>query len=752
MTWADLKDRKCVMEIINTELAEGETVVLTPSGTPFITTMDGDTNPMTPVRAQSGKIGFIATDGFRILPRNSHQWRIVMRRGGRTMWTGWLKAETYNQRLWGVNEEVTLNVIDDVEALKTWTLDAAEGFGMVTLRSLMTECLAHIHNVTGGDALELEWSMDVSPTSGPFYELFELQVSRYNFFSRVADSEAHEGQTCYEVMESICKAFGWTMSLQPATYGPEGVHEGMKMLFSYAGAFNYMKDTFENFRAERWNGGTDSAPLVRAIEDYQPCSLHDYSIEPGYRKVSVVSKINKASNTLPSLQFDDADIKWVEEFEVEYFRGKQNTSDSGSVYTMPWRVRLLEPRNPLLKLPKYTFENGVMAKYDGEVTKNNFDGKSLRGIYAISHDYWSGPKEDQGSSETEEGKINYDWQTLLLVRCASIAENTYPLLVAKSADSCLFQNGGFEIGMNLHVQDAKSSLDIDPGITIIPTPESQVYGPIKAGWQIRDGGTNNPRVVCLLRVGDRWWNGTQWDGTRSTFSVTIWGQQAFSYNHEKSNKTLDMPFNSTKYAIPINTSLAGDLEFQVIKVDYGRGYVHNFCLMQGLTFNYCEPESERTLDDLPDSHEYTHTEEGWTETLGAVTLDIHSDKDDAANYGVLTYAGGTPVKNIYNALTGETERPEEALLEKYKAHFTRSREILTLRYFLQDWMEPRNEASIGREVYSLLAVQSVNWLTSEAELVMEHLGAMGSRPEAPERPELPENNMLGYTLAFPLGG
>ena len=104
-------DRVCVMEIINTEVSEGETEVLTPSGTPFITTMDGDTNPLTPIRAQSGKIGFIATDGFRILPRNSHQWRIVMRREGRTMWTGWLKAETYNQRLWGVNEEVTLNVM-----------------------------------------------------------------------------------------------------------------------------------------------------------------------------------------------------------------------------------------------------------------------------------------------------------------------------------------------------------------------------------------------------------------------------------------------------------------------------------------------------------------------------------------------------------------------------------------------------------------------------------------------------------------
>lgn len=748
MTWADLKDRKCVMEIINTELTEGETAVLTPSGTPFITTMDGDTNPLTPVRAQSGKIGFIATDGFRILPRNSHQWRIVMRREGRTMWTGWMKAETYNQRLWGVNEEVTLNVIDDVEALKTWTLDAADGFGMVTLRSLMTECLAHIHNVTGGDALELEWSMDVSPTSGPFYELFELQVSRYNFFSRVADSEAHEGKTCYEVMESICKVFGWTMSLQPATYGPEGMHEGMKMLFSYAGAFNYMKDTFENFSAERWNGGTDSAPLVRAIEDYQPCSLHDYSIEPGYRKLSVVSKINKASNTLPSLHFDDADIKFVGDFDVLY---RRNTVLQEP---MPWKARLLQPRSNLVSFPRYVNpRNEEYTLFTGEITEENFG--SLSGISLLSQDYWHGPEEDPGTVEQKnsegevEPKRNYTWSTLMLVT-GNHVDPARPVMIAKSADSCLFKNGGFDINMDVHCQQFPRGLVQGSNITGQSFPS-----PLKYGSALNE--KSKTYMHCKLRVGDMFWDGSAWTPAETIFKILISPQKNNSYGQTVTNKLLTMPFTASHHAVPITSTLVGSIEFQLIGVQVekedGSDTLNVLrALIQNLTFNYCEPENERTLDDLPESHEYTHTEEGWTETMGAVTLDIHSDKQDAANYGVLTYANGTTLKTVYNALTGKTQRPEEALLEKYKSHFTRSREILTLRYFLEDWMEPRNEASIGREVYSLLAVQSVNWLTGEAELVMEHLGTMGSRPEAPERPELPENNTLGYTLAFPLGG
>lgn len=744
MTWADLKDNECVMEIINTELDEGETAVLMPSGTPFITTMDGDTNPMTPIRAQSGKIGFIATDGFRILPRNSHQWRIVMRREERTMWTGWLKAETYNQRLWGVNEEVTLNVIDDVEALKTWTLDAAAGFGMVTLRSLMTECLAHIHNVTGGDALELEWSMDVSPTSGPFYELFELQVSRYNYFSRVADSEAHEGKTCYDVMESICKVFGWTMSLQPATYG----HEGMKMLFSYAGAYNYMKDTFQNFSAATWAGGTDSAPLVRPLEYFQPCGLHDYSIEPGYRKLSVVSKLKLVDNSLPSLDFSDADIKWVEGFteehSIKYLR-------EGLEKQLPWRVRLLSPKNDLVRFPRYTiFGEEEFNEVDVEITKSNFD--SYLGIALVSHDYWYGPEEDRGSTPQEgEKKLNYSWRTSMLLHTYGVYEST-PVLISKSSGSSVFQNGGFEIGFELHLQTFSNSLNMYDKIK--PYGGSRP-GPLKYGKAL--GEKDKSVVVFSLRVGEMFWNGETWSPGLSTFEVTVEPQQAHSFASVRTNKTLDMPFTATQHAIPISAHLSGEIDLRMYGTyavrENGTRFTPERAIIENLTFKYCTPETDKPTSSAPaESHEYTHTEEGWTETMGAVTLDIHSDKGDAANYGVLTYASGTTLKTVYNGLTGETQRPEEALLEKYKSHFTRSREILTLRYFLEDWMEPRNEASIGREVYNLLAVQSVNWKTGEAELVMEHLGAMGSRPEAPERPELPENNALGYTLAFPLGG
>jgi hypothetical protein len=565
--------------------------------------------------------------------------------------------------------------------------------------------------VTGGDALEMEWSMDVMPTSGPFYELFELQVSRYNYFSRVADSEAHEGKTCYEVMESICKAFGWTMSLQPATYG----HEGMKMLFSYAGAINYMKDTFQNFRAATWAGGTDGAPLVRPLDYCQPCGLHDYSIEPGYRKLSVVSKINKASNTLPSLHFDDADIKFVGDFDVLYLRNTVLQEP------MPWKARLLQPRSNLVSFPRYVKpRNEEYTLFTGEITEENFG--SLSGISLLSQDYWHGPEEDPGTVEQKnsegevEPKRNYTWSTLMMVTDNHV-DPARPVMIAKSADSCLFKNGGFDINMDVHCQQFPRGLVQGSNITGQSFPS-----PLKYGSVLNE--KSKTYMHCKLRVGNMFWDGSAWTPAETIFKILISPQKNNSYGQTVTNKLLTMPFTASHHAVPITSTLVGSIEFQLIGVQVekedGSDTLNVLrALIQNLTFNYCEPENERTLDDLPDSHEYTHTEEGWTETMGAVTLDIHSDKGDAANYGVLTYASGTTLKSVYNELTGKTQRPEEALLEKYKSHFTRSREILTLRYFLEDWMEPRNKPRIGHEIYNLLSMQSVNWLTGEAELVME---------------------------------
>lgn len=704
MKWRDFREQECILTMTDVEASGGETVNLIPAATPFVTNTEGDTNPMTPMRSGSGSINFIGEDGVSIVPRNSHQWRAVLTVNGMVMWTGWLKAETFNQRLWGVNEDVSLNVIDDIEALKTWTLDTDKGFGMVSLRSLICECVDHVHNRVGNDLVEVMFSKDIWPGVS-FDELFDLQVSRYNFFT--STEYGNEGQTCYEVLESICKTFGWSLS------ETHGTGAGIRLLFSYAGAREYRRVDYERFRNGEWTDMSEESPLLKKFYSMTPMGMHDYSIEQGYKLISVVSEVNLVNNLLPQLGIDNSNVKDVWDFKVEYQR-------NGTPGEMDWRVRLLEPKNARTEFPKYTLSEGVKGTpvpFYGAITEDNFDRIGYYGIYPISHDYWGGPKEDPGSAEKKEDKINYEWSDLYLVRCMDIADNTHPLLIARIEGHCLYGNGGFEIGMELHVQD---SFEVDPGVNIIMSGAERggVYGPIKRGWQIRDGGTNNPRVVMLLRVGDKWWNGEAWENQRSTFSVTIWGQQAFQYNHEKTNKVLDWKFNATHYAIPINTTLQGDTELQIIKVDYGNASnVYNECLMKGLTFNYCEAEDERKTTS-ENSHEYKHKEEGWTENLEPVRLNIYSDKNDPANYGVLQYASGATVKNMYDNLTGQNQRPEEALLDKMKSHFSKTRELLTLRLRHNLNLSAQNKLEVGGKEYHILALRSVDWRTQEVELLV----------------------------------
>lgn len=695
MQWRDLEERLCRLTMTDLDAAStGDTVELTPSGRPFVTSTDSDTHPMTPIRTGSGKISFITTDGFQILPTRSNQWRVVLTVDGQVMWLGWLKAESYNQRLHGVNEEVSINVISDTEALKTWSLDPELGFGMTTLRSLISECFDHLHLQTGEDALELEFSCDITPEGENFLDIFNFEVSRFNFFTE--NEEGYEGKTCFEVIESICKFFGWTLTSTP----------GGRMLFSYAGANQYSAISYADFKAGG-TVGTDITPTTLSFESLQSCSMHDQTLEPGRRKISVKAEVNPVNNILPELGASASQVKWLHQFTVEYSR-------NNVAATMPWRVRLLEPNSKRITFPVYT-PTGTIDISD--VTPENFDRVGIYGLFPISHDYWAGPKEDPGSSETEDGKINYQWSDIFLFRSPNTGETNQPLLIAKGAGNCMFKNGGFEIAMNLHAQD---SYDVNPGVNINPTGPNTggVYGPIKRGWQIRDGGTNNARVTFSLRVGDKWWNGTTWTTERRTPNIVIWGQEAFQYNHEKCTKTLAMPFHSTHYAIPIDQPLYGELELQIYKVDYGTSGVYNQCLMSGFDFRYCEDETELELKDKP--IEYSHTVDGWTDSLESVTLDLHSDHENPANYSLLHYQN-TPITTIYDSLAGVVRRPEEALLDKMIHHFSGARKTVTLNVFESQDINPRNTISMDGSSYAILATASTNWRTGEAEILAEKL-------------------------------
>ena len=723
MTWADERDRRCVLTMTNTLAAEGDTeeMELVPSGTPFVTSTTPDTNPLTPVRGQTGKVGFIAADGFSIVPTNDHQWRVVLRRESesRTMWTGWLKSETYNQRLWGVNEGVTLNVIDDVEAMKTWTLDADKGFGMVSLRELICECLDHVNGVAGHDTLELEWSTDVSPTSGPWTELFDMKVSRYNFFSQVADSAAHEGKTCHAVLESICKTFGWTLTMVPHLPVPgKPLHDGVKMLFSYAGAKNYMRVSYSFFKLGEWTDQAESSPSVKAIEDLQPCNLHDYSIEPGYRKVKVVSEINKASNTLPSLGFHDAAVEWVSQFDITYKYGDEDKNE-GRTGSIPWRVRMLKAQG-LVKTNLY--ENhldqyGNPVPYNGNVTAADFD--NYRGMHIVSQDFWNGPGAFPGSTPQGEEKRNYAWETVMLYKWHPSSTATVAYLTAESAGAVSFRGGGFVFNAEMHCP-----LDgnyVGPDVYFKKDGEDYPYGGIPFGTRmVEENGGNY--IVCRLRIGEWSWTGERWEKHDTTFRIPLTLQDYYSYAKVMDNKTLDMGFNGTGYCIPANETMDGQLIFEIVNIERGNGNRIKRAYLKNVSLEYKEAEDENKLAKSEDSHEYSHTADGWTTDAEGITLDICSDKNDAANYSVLTDKDGKTVKSVWDALTEKHQRPEEALLDKLKAHMTRAREILTLRYTLADGMEPKNRFSIGegenRKVYSLLAVKDVDWCSGDAELVL----------------------------------
>lgn len=204
---------------------EGASVELTPGASP-LTLQEDDTEGLdTPSRAWTGRLTVVAVEGVDLsglyAPEVTSS-RVTVRRGGQTVWLGYLSPAVVRQD-WVAGGEVTVSVQSPLAAMEGLTLDAAGGFGYVTLGELLQE----VARLTG------DWQMVAFPDdlSVALPEVaadsrtdswMDVEVSRYVFFEKNYDEgdfdESEEARVTYtgatgrEVVEALCRLLGWTAS------------------------------------------------------------------------------------------------------------------------------------------------------------------------------------------------------------------------------------------------------------------------------------------------------------------------------------------------------------------------------------------------------------------------------------------------------------------------------------------------------------------------------------------------------------
>lgn len=212
---------------------------------------------------------------------------------------------------------------------------------------------------------------------------------------------------------------------------------------------------------------------------------------------------------------------------------------------------------------------------------------------------------------------------------------------------------------------------------------------LAAGTSVRQVGNLNFK----LKVGDKYWNGTQWTTTSSTFRVVVekTSDQIDVWNTELSvlnNVSWDLFVNAEGYKIPLSgVTLTDTIEFSVLRPGYQFMYntgnsnfvayyhYNAYCWVSKLEVKIVEAGHE---DDQENDIVYENVlNDDAVNELSDITVKLTTYNDMAkASYSTVIYnSGGTdsPLTSITeSSLSGNAQKPEENIVEKYTSQYSTS--------------------------------------------------------------------------------
>lgn len=236
----------------------------------------------------------------------------------------------------------------------------------------------------------------------------------------------------------------------------------------------------------------------------------------------------------------------------------------------------------------------------------------------------------------------------------------------------------------------------------------------------------------VVSCGGKYWNGTTWTTTPSTFIVNVHKSKADKDANEELTlyEWQDIVYNTSYidaigeevYAIPIteSDSIAGKLHITVyspymntiddavkhttskvsqydprvrhtVSVDYSKMPQHIF--VKDLKINFVKPDKDYTDDaDKDEDTDIIYTNiinDKYVQDFDDLELKINTYcTDKPLSYSYINNGNGEHITDVYAPATQSSHRPEEHLIEKYYNHYCEPKKILDMSMLMTDDMSP----------------------------------------------------------------
>jgi hypothetical protein len=541
----------------------------------FITDIDEPDNDFRyyPIIASTAKIKLVGNDYLQGLYSNDYQeYRVTLYKDSTIIWCGFIKPENYTQDYNSDLFELDIDCLSSINVLQyiKYVQQGDDEKIFMTFWDVLkyiidsSKCnyqaiyIPHVYGDTEADYTAYD------------NVLAKMKVSEANFFDDLDNTtkiitDDDEAETISDenpwkiqsILEEMCRFLNWIcVDWNGSLYFIDRDWQGEYLMYnSDLSSYSIIEQNL-----------TDGLELDFAGSD------HTLDILPGYNKVTVKTSNYSASDVFPSESFDD--LTELETIDYSY-----NSYRCRKIFVEPdnWNPHLYSGQsysNQLMNWANITDRN---SKFGAQLIK--------RAIWEVDS---SGNPVEKGSSTDY---INYSYEDLIQVRKA----NSSVGFLTPSILRPLFSFSG-KLPC-VPYADGAICISCSVQLSILPSVNDAVLSFGDAIDKDSFGKYPEANVAFLLKIGDYYYNGSEWAKTETTFSVELNTDsdngttlQSGGFASIISNKTLTMPYTGlTGYVIPLPSSpISGELIFKIVNVRVYNSFYADYynCFIKDLALSY----------------------------------------------------------------------------------------------------------------------------------------------------------------------
>lgn len=595
----------------------GEIETLTGAPSAFVVTGTDEEFVYEPVRTSTASVS-IVTDSLLndLFSVNSHHVAVKLYRGNKLLWTGYVEPEVFTQAYVPIADKLSINCISAIGTLENIQYEKQTENGFITAINLLRYI---IRSANGGyEKIYIPY----------VYGSSEVNYStKKNIFDEITLAEENftsEGMMLDEVLEYFCRFFNWT-------------------LYDYEGSL-YFVDA--DWKGEYFSYGEDLVtyemvtPNTVLLQDIGfGGSDHTIDVLPGYNKVTV-----KAINNVFDELVENEDLETLKENGYQSVSYDKLSGDDVKVV----RKRFLIPAK--WELDSYDEDTG--EKQDPKDAMNNSFGSALLKISEY------GGKWER--SDFIPDISDYSWTLAVQDRVKGQQFQEKPgeamskdLVEIKGAKGAAWMNG---------------ALSID-GSIIVPWDDANL------AFCKPSGKSGYADITYVLRIGDKYWNGSSWVDSEAEFKIRYENESAGSPLTVKNTKSPDMPYSGLSgyiIKLPDNAPIIGDLSLKIRRTseigftpESGAGSIKFYgYIYKNPNLNYKKKDGVTDEGENGDRVYENVVNEKFMSELDEIEFGISSYNEDGATYSKALLNGNFLTNNLYSAIEGTLVRPEEALIRR----------------------------------------------------------------------------------------